>query len=240
MRNAVLHLITNKTDSFGITGLPTSSLFRPYVPTAAETAIREALHINDGSYYLTNSLAAVYAFPDILAEFKETESTFLLHNIIGDELLITNASYYNTPTTNFNIAHNPVVLPGADYFNWRLTYNNSSVLNIKYANKHATITYTLEDRVLTADWPLDSGIRGALQLDTDYIWTQGAQVSLYVPPVSFPFTAAVKIVTDLPGTSTVLNNSGLARNYFNAQSGVEKYALLMLAIARPDLRNTGS
>lgn len=237
MRNAVLHLITNKSDNFGISGLPTISTFKPYVPTAAETAIREALLINSGSYYLTNSLAAVYAFPDILSEFKETDSTFLLHNIIANELIITNASYYNTATSNFNITHDPVTFPGVNYFNWYVAYNNNNVLNIRYANKNAVVPYTLTDRVLTVEWPTDSGIRGALQLDTDFVWASGAQVSLYVPPVSYPFTAAVNIASNLPGTASVLNNSGLARNYFNAQSGVEKYALLMLAMARPDLRN---
>jgi hypothetical protein len=242
MRNAVLHLVTNKSSDFGSDMLPTNSSFRAFPASAGETAIRNTLKINDDLYYLLNSLVAVYAFPEVLTEFRESETTFDLNAFRLPPLTITNAEYYNTATTNFNVVLQPATFPTDGYFNWTVSYNNESSLDIYCCNQAYTVPYTKSlsldgCEVIEAIWPEVSGLSGGFKLPITSSWATGYVIQLYVPPISFPYKAAVDLITALPGTSKVLADAGVARNFFNAQSDIEKYALLMLAISRPDIRN---
>ncbi len=243
MRNAVLHLITNKSGDFGSALLPSYSTFNPVVPSSEETALREALKINDGLYYLLNSMAAVYAFPFLLADFKETETTFKLSDFRSDPLQVYNATYFNTPTNNFSILLKPTTFPEAGYFNWTISYNDEDTLNIKCCNKAYTISYTRLTAssgapVITATWPAETGMQGGFQLPAGASWSSGYFINLTVPALTFPYAVAVAKASQLPGTAKILNDAGLARNFANAQSAIEKYGTLMLALARPDIRNT--
>ncbi len=245
MRNAVLHLISNKAGNFGLPNLPVDSSFVPYTTTAIEDSLRAALFINATPYYLINSLISVYTFSDILAEFRETETTFSLCNINYPKLTIVNATYANTPTQNFNIANIPETYPNATYFYWTIKYNNEDTLSITCCNQRFTIPFTLTDlvedgqaiRVLSADWPAISGIKGGFALNEDIDWSTGANIYLFVPPVVFPYEEAIKVANRIPGTADILNRAGVSKNYYNAQSGIEKYALLMMALANPAERN---
>lgn len=245
MRNAVLHLITNKAGEFGIPTFPSDSNFVPFTASAEETKLRAALRINDGPYFLINSLIAVYTFSDILAEFRETETTFDLHNIPQINLNIYNATYANTATENFNIANVPDTFPSTTYFTWTIKYNDEDTLILVCCDKKFTIPYTLTDttingnpaRVLTAEWPAVAGIKGGFHLNDDIDWSGSAAIYLYVPPITFPYEAAVAKVAGLAETTALLTNAGLSRNFHNAQSAIEKYALLMLALAQTDARN---
>jgi hypothetical protein len=245
MRDAVLHLISNKSGGFNIPCFPAYSDYTPYDPAAEETVIREKLLINMSSYHLINSILAVYSFSDILSEFRETSRTFNFNNLPIAELSVTNATYANTETENFNIVNVPTTFPSANYFNWSIKCQDSEFLIFTGCDTSVTISYNLENvtqnavsyRLLTADWPAAAGIKGGFALDPSLVWSYGDQITLSVPPVMFPYDKAIEYVNKLPETPKVLNNSGLARNYYNAQSDIEKYALLMLAIARPDIRN---
>lgn len=242
MRNAVLHLITNKTSNFGSDLLPTYSAFYPYTATPAEEAIRSALKINTSLYYLKNSLISVYSFPEILTEFKESSTTFDISKFLTEEVLVENAEYYNTTASNFAVTNHPVTFPDLSYFRWSIKYVDGTNLLFNCCNASFTIPYTLYQLTggriaLDAAWPTISGLKGGFKLLAGASWSTGAVINLYVPPSSFPYTAAVNIVSDLPGTARVLADAGLARNFSNAQSGIEKYALIMLALARPDIRS---
>lgn len=242
MRNAVLHLITNKASDFGNDMLPTNSTFRAYPASAGETAIRDALKINSDIYYLLNSLVAVYAFPEVLSEFRESETTFDLNAFRLPPLTITNAEYYNTTTTNFNVMLQPSTFPTEGYFDWTISYNNETSLDIACCNQSYTIPYTKSLAldgcdVIEAEWPKVSGLSGGFKLPVTFYWSTGYAIQLHVPPISFPYKAAIDIAVALPGTAKILADAGVARNFFNAQSYIEKYALLMFAISRPDIRN---
>ena len=243
MRNAVLHLITNKAADFDIEGLPINSAYTPFATTAEEDAVRTALHINDAPYYLINSLSAVYAFNDILSEFRETERTFDLHKLPWPRLTISNASYANTADSNFNIANIPTSFPSTNYFSWTISYNDGETLVIQACDKRFTVDYTLTEvtegantyNVLAADWPAETGIKGGFALDVH--WSSGNSIELVVPPVVFPYNHAVNKVIGMTATNSLLTKAGLSRNFYNAQSSIEKYALLMLALAQPGIRN---
>lgn len=242
MRNAVLHLITNKSGDFGSSLLPSYSSYVPHTPSAAEQAIRTALKINDGLYYLLNSMTAVYAFPCVLADFNETETTFRLSDFNSDPLQIVNASYYNTTSSNFSLKLKPTTFPESNYFNWVVSYNDSSTLNFYCCNQAFTVAYTLSladdgAQVISADWPSVSGMGGGLKLPAGQTWASDYTINIYAPPITFPYEAAVAKASQLPGTANILSEAGVARNFANAQSAIEKYALLMLAISRPELRN---
>lgn len=245
MRNAVLHLITNKAGDFGIDNLPSDSSFVPYTTTSDEDEVRNLLLINEAPYYLTNSLIAVYSFSDILAEFRESEKTYELRNFPRACLAVTNATYANTPTENFNILNNPDTFPSLDYTNWTIAYNNDTTLTMRCCDQRFTVPYTLSDiteegdsmRILAAEWPAITGIKGGFQLDSGLDWSYGSSITLSVPPATFPYGAAVRMVSRLPRLADILNNAGVAKNYHNAQSDIEKYALLMLALANPAVRN---
>lgn len=240
MRNAVLHLITNKSGNFGLDLLPATSSFVPYTPSPQETDIRNALFINSSPYYLVNSLIAAYSFEDILDEFNESSRTFELHNLPKSNLQITNATYANTPTTNFNVAYSPSIFPRPENMTWTITYNDGTNLDLLYAGQLASIPYTvLDGDVVTAEWPEDSGIRGGFKLNAGLSWCHGTVITLNVPPISFPYYNAVKYLQRYNSTSLyhVLNISGLSRNFVNAQSGIEQYALIMLGISNPGIRN---
>lgn len=245
MRDAVLHLISNKNNGFNIPCFPSYSSFTPYTPTAQETTLREKLFINDSSYHLINSMLAVYSFSDILSEFRETSRTFNFTDLPVSEVIITNATYGNSETTNFNILNIPTSFPTPNYFNWEIRYQDDEFIVLVYCDTATTIPYTLETitqnsvdyRLLTAEWPEVTGIKGGFILDSTLSWSYGNSITMVVPPVVFPYEHAIKYVDKLSETSHILNSAGLSRNYYNAQSYIEKYATLMLALARPDLRN---
>ena len=74
-------------------------------------------------------------------------------------------------------------------------------------------------------------------LDATTDWSYGNSFSLSVYPAEFPYDEAIKYVNKFAETATLLTDAGLARNYYNAQSYIEKYATLMLALANPDKNN---
>jgi hypothetical protein len=248
MRDAVLHLISNKSGSFNIPCFPAYSDYTPYEPTAQETVLRDKLLINMSSYHLINSMLAVYSFSDILSDFRESSRTFNFNDLPISALSITNATYANTETENFNIVNVPNTFPSANYFNWSIKCQDSEFLIFSGCDISVTIPYTLDNvtqdavsyRILTAGWPTIAGIKGGFALDPSLTWSFGDQITLTVPPVTFPYDKAIDYINILPETAQVLSTAGLARNYYNAQSDIEKYALLMLAISRPDLRNPAS
>lgn len=245
MRNAVLHLLTNKANDFGIVGLPVRSSYTPFIPSAEEDVVRSALHINTAPYYLINSLTAVYTFNDILSEFRETECTFKLHALPYPKISITNATYANTTAHNFSINNIPTSFPSPNYFTWVIEYNDLDTLVVRGGDKRITVPYILDSvvdgdntyAVLSADWPAELGLQGALALNAGVYWSAGATISMSVPPVLFPYNHAINKVIVLPATHVLLTAAGLSRNFYNAQSYIEKYALLMLALAQPAIRN---
>lgn len=245
MRNAVLHLISNKSGGFGVSAFPSYSSYTPYTPTEAEEKIRTTLLINNASYYLINSMVAVYSFPEVLSEFRETSRTFQFNDLPRPTVGITGASYANTDTANFNIVNIPQTFPSASYFNWTIYYQDFETLGIKACDKNFIVPYSATSvtqgstayNLITADWPTELGIKAGFALDPGLSWSLNTTIQLYVPPVTFPYGKALDAVKYLSEFSTVLNTSGLATQYFSAQSDIEKYAILMLAIARPDLRN---
>jgi len=245
MRNAVLHLITNKSGDFGSAVLPPNSFYTPHTPTAAEEFIRARLLINDSDYHLVNSMLAVYAFPEILSDFRETSRTFDFKDLQTNAVSISGASYANTTTENFNIVNVPNTFPSLNYFNWRIEYRDYENLVFIGCDTAYTIPYTVTTttqnavtyRILSAAWPAVSGIRGGFYLDPATGWSTGSSISLTVYPAVFPYEAAINYVNRFSETATILTNTGLARNYYNAQSYIEKYATLMLALADADTNN---
>jgi len=245
MRNAVLHLITNKSGDFGSPVLPPNSFYTPHTPTAAAEFIRARLLINDSNYHLVNSMLAVYAFPEILSDFRETSRTFDFKDLQTNAVTISGATYANTTTENFNIVNVPYTFTSLNYFNWKLEYRDYENLVFIGCDTSYTVPYTLTTttqgadtyRILSAEWPAVSGIRGGFTLDPAADWSTGSSISLTVYPAVFPYEAAINYVNIFSQTSTILNNTGLARNYYNSQSYIEKYATLMLALADVDNNN---
>jgi hypothetical protein len=244
MRNAVLHLITNKSGVEGSLALPEHSFYTPHIPTAAETFVRSKLLINESNYHLTNSMLAVYAFPEILSDFRESSRTFDFKDLQRNIVTISGASYANT-TTNFNIVNVPTTFPSTNYFNWTVKYQDYENLVFVGCDEAYTIPYTLETvtqdtvtyRIVYAEWPEVSGIKGGFSLDSTTDWSTGNSFSLTVYPAVFPYEAAVNYINKFSETATLLTDTGLARNYYNAQSYIEKYATLMLALADVDKNN---
>jgi hypothetical protein len=245
MRNAVLHLITNKSGNFGSSVLPENSFYSPHTPTEAEEFIRSRLLINDSNYHLVNSMLAVYAFPEILSDFRETSRTFDFKDLQKNVVTIAGATYANTTTENFNIVNVPTTFPSVNYFNWTIKYQDYENLVFIGCDTAYTVPYTLTEtvqdavtyRIISAEWPAVSGIRGGFYLDPATDWSTGNSFSLTVYPAIFPYEAAINYVNKFSATSTLLTNTGLARNYYNAQSYIEKYATLMLALADADNNN---
>ncbi len=242
MRNAVLHLITNKKNNFGLEGLPTTSNYTPFVPTEAEDKIREALFINSSAYHLVNSLTAAYTFEEILAEFNESERTYELYALPRISLTVTGASYANTSEQNFNVAFNPDFFIKPNNLNWSIKYNTTETLDLNYAGKITSLPYTVDsNKILSAEWPADSGIKGGFQIPADKEWSLGSlsTIAMTVPPISFPYSETIDFLKRFYSSYlyTLLNEYGLSRNFLNAQSGIEQYALVLLALAKPGIRN---
>jgi len=245
MRNAVLHLITNKSGNFGSSALPENSFYSPHTPTEAEAFVRSKLLINDSNYHLVNSMLAVYAFPEILSDFRETSRTFDFKELQRNVVTISGASYANTETENFNIVNVPDTFPSDNYFNWTIKYQDYENLVFIGCDAGYTIPYTLTEtvqdavtyRIISAEWPAVAGIKGGFSLDPSTDWSTGNSFSLTVYPALFPYEAAINYINNFAETATLLTNTGLARNYYNAQSYIEKYATLMLALADADKNN---
>lgn len=245
MRNAVLHLITNKSGNFGSSVLPANSFYAPHTPSEAEAFVRSRLLINDSNYHLVNSMLAVYSFPEILSDFRETSRTFDIKNLQRNTVTISGASYANTATENFNIVNIPDTFPSLNYFNWQVKCQDSDNLVFIGCDTSYTIPYTLTEttqdavthRIVSANWPTVSGIRGGFDLDASTDWSFGNSFSLTVYPAEFPYEAAIIYINRFAATATLLTNAGLARNYYNAQSYIEKYATIMLALANTDINN---
>lgn len=245
MRNAVLHLITNKSGNFGSSVFPENSFYTPHDSSEAESFVRSKLLINDSIYHLVNSMLAVYAFPEILSDFRETSRTFDFKNLQRNIVTISGASYANTPTANFNIVNIPTSFPSVNYFNWQIKCQDYENLVFTGCDTSYTIPYTLTEttqdavtyRIVSADWPSISGIKGGFSLDPATDWSYGNSFSLTVYPAAFPYAEAINYVNKFAETATLLTDTGLARNYYNAQSNIEKYAILMLALANTDKNN---
>lgn len=232
MKNAVLHLLTNKNSGFFSTIFPVTSDYKVRTETEAQQEIRQLLrlHITDSDYYLMGALAAVYAFPEILREFNESSKTFKLSDWVRPADTITGAQYHNLPNINFALRYKPKVWPVE--LAWTISYLDSKNLIIRLGDSKFIVPYTVSSlNILRPDWPEELGIQGALKLDGT--WQSSSVLEIRHTPVSYPYDTILNKLSKNTNVYTLLDLAGLSKEFFSAKTSLEKFAILLLALAAP-------
>lgn len=231
MRNAVLHLLSNKADGFRSPIFPESSDFVPVVETEAQAKIREFFKLQhpDSDYYLMGAMTAVYAYPDILSDFQETDMTFRLSDWRRDPDWITGGTYAHAQG-QFYLHYSPDQWPAP--LTWVITYLDDTTLSIRAGDRRYIVKYhTSSSDVLYPEWPEALGIRGGIDLDST--WASSSVVEIGHTPTAYPYDVVVDKLDTMNETFLVLEDEDLTQQYFTAQASIEKVAVVLLALANP-------
>jgi len=233
MKNSVIHLITNRAGDFHHPSLASVTDYTPHTESAEEISLRDFLQLRDQStdYYVIAAINAVYAFPELVAEFKESQRTFDLSLWSKDDDNITSNGVLNTQDKVFTIHRTPTEFPVQ--MRWELSYVNGTTMKIRLGDLFWDVNVrTTEDNVMYVDWPEELGISGALNLDNT--WSSGDTMTIIHTPTRFPYGRLAEIVTNRDDARRVMIDRNYIRNFYLAQSDIEKCAILYTALAWPE------
>lgn len=231
MINAVLHLVTNRAGDFHHPAFASAVDFTPHAETEDEKSLRTFLQLRDTTtdYYVVGALNAIYAFPDILAEFGETQRTFNLARWRKDNDGFYPGSFVNTNAHVFSVQRIPNEFP-VD-MEWILSYLDAQTMKIQLASKTYLAPVRISGDILYVEWPEELGIKGAIKLEV--AWDSSARMTLSHTPVGFPYGKIVEHVVHRDDARRLLTGRGYMSHFFAAQSDMEKCALLYTALAEP-------
>jgi hypothetical protein len=231
MTNAVLHLVTNRAGNFHHPSLASAVSFSPRAETEDEQSLRTFLQLRDTTtdYYVLGALNSIYAFPEILAEFGETQRTFNLSRWRKDSDTFYPGKFVNTNAHVFSVQRVPNEFP-VD-MEWLLSRVDSQTLKIQLASHTYYASARLSNNILYVEWPEELGIQGAIQLDGE--WNASTLMHLYHTPVGFPYSKIVEYVVHRDDARRLMTGRGYMSHFFSAQSDIEKCALLYTALAAP-------
>lgn len=235
MRDAVIHLITNRSGDFHHPSLATLTSYTPTARVGVEVEVRQALRLDDveTDYYAVASAMAVYAFPDILAEFGETARSVDFSMWRPDDDTIVGGEFANTNQDVFRIARMPREWPVATV--WRITYVEDGA-RITLDNQPALLAPARAvGDYLHVEWPEELGVAGKIKLDST--WQSGSELQIYHTPPSFPYGLALQAMLAVPGAIQLIQAKGYMELYWGAQTDIERYAAAMAALADPATHN---
>lgn len=230
MQNAVLHLLTNRAGDFGSTIFPNSSVYTPHSESKVEESIRSLLKLRTGDspYFLINIMGAIYAFPEIFAEFKETNTSFQFSDYVRPPNTVSGGSIVSMYGKTVSYSRIPNQYP-ID-FEITISYKDSEKVRIIIDDVEHEANYTIRgDGFMDIDWPEISGLSGIVQPNTS--WNVGSLIRVYHQPVSYPYKAVVDCVLKNTDYISYISSTGLLKNMYSAQTDLEKVAILGLVIS---------
>ncbi len=200
--------------------------FNPSIPSAQLAGVRQAMGLDnhDTTWYLQHLLAAVHAFPWLLAATGETKRTY-------DTRLRTRTRDTCTPGTlvaasgDLRTAWEPSTLPTT--FTRTLTRLDATRAVFEGQTVRASLDTEL---VLRVDWPSDSGLQCGVRFQATADWTSGGPVSITTEPVLYPWDH----VADIGGTSDghrILDETGMLQFWHAATDPFARVAVLATAVA---------
>ena len=230
MQNAVLHLLTNRASDFGSTIFPKSSVYIPHPENEVEKSIRSLLKLRSGDspYFLMNIMGAIYAFPEIFAEFKETNTSFQFSDYVRPPNTVSGGSIVSMYGKTVSYSRIPNQYP-ID-FEITISYKDSEQVRIMVDDFEYEASYTIRgDGFLDIDWPKISGLSGIVQPNA--AWSVGSLIRVYHQPVSYPYKAVADHVLKNTDYISYISSIGLLKNMHSAQTDLEKVAILGLVIS---------
>ena len=232
MKNSVIHLITNRKGDFHHSSLASVSDYEIHAEPDEEASLRTFLQLGDTTtdYYVMGALGAVYAFPELFAEFKETQRTFDISLWSKDDDNFTPNGVINTTDEVFNLHRTPTEFPVE--MEWIMTYTNDNTMRVVLGAASYDVPVRATTNTLYADWPEELGISGAISLDAT--WSSGDEFRIHHTPTRFPYSRIVELITNRADARMIMTNRGYMRNFYLAQSDIEKCAILYTALAWPE------
>lgn len=233
MRNSVLHLVTNRNDGFASAVFPASEEYTPHSETDLEAEIRTFLQFDrkDTDYFILGPIMAVYAFPDILQEFKEDIRTFNFSDIRHPDDQTGGCALVGTQRAPLFIHRVPAEWPVQ--MDWKISYVDGRTLKITLGTVYKQLVkYRKSGVYLYVDWPSELGINAAIELPSE-TWASGSEVFIHHTPVEYPYALVVDKLTKKNAVTHLLTTRGLMAHFYAAQSAIEKMAVITLAFSNP-------
>ena len=234
MRDSVLHLLTNRASNFGSPIFPRYSDYTPHEETEVETIIRDLLYLRPtaGAYHLIGLLAAVYAFPEVYQEFKESDRTYDLADYTKSPTVMVGGKFAGSPQRILTFNRIPIEFPVS--FDMSIAYKDPLEVRILAGNTNFDVPFFVRNNKLDIQWPVETGITGLLDPDGG-VWAQGSIITINHEPGCYPYKILADILLKNSTAIQYLNSVGLLKNFFSAQSSIEKVAIMALAISNPSL-----
>jgi len=231
MINQIIHLVTNRSGDFHHPSLASAADYVPHVEPADEASLREFLHLKDidTDYYIIGALTSIYAFPELVGEFNETDRNFDLSLWKPDDDAFSPGDLDNSSCCIFNIHRVPTEYPVVTQ--WDMSYLDATSLLIQLGTKRWVARVRESATKLYVDWPAELGLQGAVELDG--AWTTGYKMTLLHTPSGFPYEELARQIANREDARRILTDRGYMPYFFAAQSDLEKCAILYTALAWP-------
>jgi hypothetical protein len=241
MRNSVLHLLTNRNSNFASGIFPQSGTYEAHEEGREEAALRDFLKLRpqDHAFYLVGMLNAVYSFSEIYEEFRESDRSFSLSDYVREADTFDGGVLVNSAGKSAAIQRYPLEFPIE--FEISVKYLSETEVKIFLGKSEMTAPYSIRTAGIDIDWPITLGVGGLLLpdgVDWKVNWKTGASFKMRHEPLSFPYGALDRKIGNNPDYLKLLVDAALIRQYYSAQTAMERVAILCLALARPDLYAT--
>jgi hypothetical protein len=231
MTNSIIHLVTNRSGDFHHPSLGAVRGYTPHRETDDETTLRTFLQLRDTStdYYVIGAIASVYAFPDLVREYKESSRTFDLTSWRKDEDGFYPGKFVNTRRDAFNVHRVAQEFPVE--MEWLLSYLDAQTLLVRLGSTRYNVPVREAGGILYAEWPEELGIKGAIELSGS--WDASTFMTLIHTPGGFPYTVLAEKLRHRDDARRLMTDRGYMSHFYAAQSAIEKCAIAYTALAWP-------
>lgn len=144
----------------------------------------------------------------------------------GDPLVVVGANLTGNGKHPPMNCHAPAVFPF--FVKWELRYTADGAASLIRGHASQNVPAISNGETLSVEWPADSGIFGNLRLHQ--AWAAGASVSLYVPPVNYPYASLIREMFKRADAVKLLSARGVAEAANACPNPVRATALLVKAL----------
>jgi len=226
--NTLLHSITNRasfmTEAFNVAS---PRLEKPQTDYAE---LRSILRLDDTTtdVFVVGVLHAIELFPYIESLINDAKT----YNLADCKTQTVTIQGGEVSPSKFGIPYFNRRLPSLSDLAIRLKFKGTSVIEIAATEGMFEVPFFYETykTLLHIEWPDTFHLSCGIKLQQH--WNSTSNLSIIVPPVVYPYKAAVDAASSWHGTYNMLNAFGLLSKFYAATSQIEKLAYIAAALGK--------
>jgi hypothetical protein len=224
MINRTLHAITNRAMFNSDTLLDSS--YSPHGETTASRQLRSLLGLDrtQDDYHVFAVLAAIEAYPDIVAAFEDPIRSYETSDYSPPAPVFSGGA----PISDANGVYRCqlVVTEAPVPASFTFTWIDARFGALRYGNRREVLPVSVMSSFVYPEWPEQLGFSGGI----DTTWASGAVFQVDAYPARFPYEVMAANLQNADCKNGFLLQHGLLDHFHFASTSMEKVAVTALAL----------